>query len=112
MRWGQELGFRLEDIAMFLHRSSRDPTTRLAHLNRMIDDRLAVLHEEIAQRKASIASLQLLRAIPFEGECLMPGAFVSELVRAHEERQPVSRGKPSLRTARGVRKANVPRMKR
>ena len=87
VRWGQELGLRLEDIAGILTQKDADPTTQIANLRRTVDERLAALQVEIEQRRRTIASLETLRDAPFEGECMMPSAFVDELVRAHEHKQ-------------------------
>lgn len=87
VRWAQELGLRLEDIAAALLVHGVPPEERVARLERTVDERLAVLRAEIMGLERSIASLQALRAIPFRGDCIMPAAFVDQLVLAHEGRE-------------------------
>jgi DNA-binding transcriptional MerR regulator len=84
VRWVQELGLRLEDIATVLATSDVPPEERVGTLQRTVDERLAALHDEIKEIEQKIASLEALRAVPFAGDCIMPGAFVDQLVVAHE----------------------------
>jgi len=84
VRWAQELGLRLEDMAAALLVHDVPPEERVERLKRTVDERLAVLRAEIVGLERSIASLQALRAIPFRGDCIMPAAFVDQLVLAHE----------------------------
>jgi DNA-binding transcriptional MerR regulator len=87
VRWAQELGLRLEDIAAALLVHDVPQAERVGRLQRTVDERLAVLREEIVRLERTIASLQALRAIPFRGDCIMPAAFVDQLVLAHEGRE-------------------------
>jgi len=100
VRWAQELGLRLEDIASVLAGDDVEPRQRIENLHRTVDGRLAILHEEIARLERTIESLKALRAIPFMGDCIMPAAFVDQLVRAHEGAESK---KPAL--SRGRRKS-------
>jgi len=84
VRWAQELGLRLEDMAAALLVHDVPPAERVERLQRTVDERLSVLREEIVRLQRSIGSLEALRAIPFTGECIMPAAFVDQLVLAHE----------------------------
>jgi DNA-binding transcriptional MerR regulator len=105
IRWAQDLGLRLEDIASILSaQHAPEPRARIAGLQRAIDARLSALREEIGRIERTIGSLERLRAVPFDGTCVMPASFVEKLVREHEEghprvrpRTPASRKTPKRR---------------
>jgi|GEM_PF-533452 len=86
VRWAQEAGLRLEDIAALLDGtgSRTTPKTRIAVLRKVVDERLATLREQIERLERTIERLVALRSVPFDGECVIPAAFVDGLVALHE----------------------------
>jgi DNA-binding transcriptional MerR regulator len=89
VRLAQDAGLRLEDIATILDGTqSAPPKVRVAILQRLVDERLEVLRGQIERLEQTIERLMALRSVPFDGECVIPAAFVDELVQAHTtERQ-------------------------
>lgn len=69
-------------MALRLVRRCCDAHRRLAARHRQ---RVTVLEAEMARLRATVATLEALRALPFDGACVMPAEFVDELVRAYEE---------------------------
>lgn len=107
VRWAQELGLRLEDMAGALLVHDVPPQERVERLQRTVDERLSVLRDEILRLERTIASLQALRAIPFRGDCIMPAVFVDQLVRAHEESHRT--GAPGTAPRSATRSGRAPR---
>lgn len=107
LRWVQETGLRLEDIAAVLGQDdAMTPADRIALLQRVVDERVAAIQREQDQMAKLIERLQALRAMPFDGLCVMPGAFVDELVAAHERRRDAeSKRAPAARPRRRVRRS-------
>lgn len=103
VRWAQEAGLRLEDIAAILGGTgSTAPKARIAILRKLVDERLETLREQIGRLERTIERLVTLRSVPFDGDCVIPAAFVDELVQMHENttsrrddaRQPSGTGHP------------------
>jgi DNA-binding transcriptional MerR regulator len=95
VRWAQDAGLRLEDIAKILDASeSTSPKARVTILARLVDERLALLRSQIEQIEGTIERLVALRQIPFDGECVIPTAFVDDLVRSHQKKAAPRRGRP------------------
>ena len=85
VRWAQEAGLRLEDIASLLDGAGgTSPKARVAVLRKVVDERLETLREQIEHLERTIERLVALRSVPFDGECVIPAAFVDELVALHE----------------------------
>lgn len=83
VRWGRELGFPLEAMAAFVRTDPGQPGLRRGEISRLLAERVQAIDLEIERLQQKRAELGRLAAIPFDGSCRMPGAFVDELMEKH-----------------------------
>lgn len=85
VRWGRELGFPLEAMAAFVRSDPGQPALRQSEIEQMLAERMRAIEEEIQRLRQKQADLARLAALPFDGSCRLPAAFVDELMHKHTE---------------------------
>lgn len=83
VRWAQEIGLPLDEISAFF-RGSSSPSDRVARLVAVVAARRLAIARERERLVALEHELDALAAVPFAGDCLLPGAFVDRLVARHD----------------------------
>lgn len=89
VKWAQDLGFSLADIAAVFASNGQSAAARKRLLAELIEQKRAEIRAERARLAKLDVDLATLAAMPFEGECWLPEAFVDVLVKRaakHEKR--------------------------